>query len=427
MRDQLVDITNRRRDAEVRDAKARARKFARVILIAATALSFAQGILVAQELESANALPSDNLQTNTRVYYDGAETIGRVGQVAILRRDVLHQIKKLANIQYLAEIEKLPEDVREERRKEYKEGILNGYLNSRQCYSQVLDEHIRLLLFYNDYVVSRPKDQVKEQTEQMAAEFMNKVVPELLKQFHCKNVKELEEYYEKEIQSDFEQEKRIFVQHQLAMLWMEYNLDEENFNPTLAELKRYYETNREKYRVEPKIRWQCMTVYYDDNQPREEARKKIAHMGNAVQSAPKEKQEALFAKVCRVDSEDSFAHNGGYRTSSTRGALKSEQLEDAVFGDDLPVGALSRIIEEPGSFVIARVVERERGRVKSFFEVQEEVREQIVDDRKEAMKKKYEEKLSERFTVEIYALTEEDRERRVRSARRDDLSATGRR
>lgn len=362
----------------------------------------------------------------TRTYYDGAETIGRVGQVAILRRDVLHQIKKIAHLQYLSEIEKLPEDERESRRQEYKEGILNGYLNSDQAYSHVLDEYIRKLLFYNDYVVSRPKEQVKEQTAQLEKEFDSKYVPELEKQLNCKNLKELEEYFENEILTDFAQEKRIFIQQTLGELWMNYNLGEEEFTPTLSDLRRYYDANQDKYKRPAKIIWQAMTVYYGKTRSKSDAKLKIAHMGNAVQEAPPQQQEAMFSEVCKIDSEDMFAQNGGYRESSERGMLRSEKIEKVVFSDDFPIGELSQIIDDLSSLTIVRVISREKETVRPFSEVQEEVRDDLVDARVEAMKKKYEKRLSERFSVEIYALTKEEREQCFRSAKREGLSATGR-
>ena len=128
---------------------------------------------------------------SSRSYYDGAETLGRVGHEAILRRDILHQLKKFAHMQYLEEIEKIPEDVREEHREEYKNGILSQYLNNEEIFTQILDNHIRKLLFYNDYVVSRPKDQIEEQTKQLETEFNAKMLPELKETFGCKTQKEL--------------------------------------------------------------------------------------------------------------------------------------------------------------------------------------------------------------------------------------------
>ncbi len=364
----------------------------------------------------------------TKTYYDGAETIARVGHEAILRRDILHQIKKIAHSQYLEEIAKLPEEEREKHKKEYKEGILKQFLSSDALYSQILDNHIRKLLFYNDYIVSRPKEQVQEQSKQLEKEFFSKVVPQLEEEYSCNSVRDLEKYFEEEIGSNFEQEKRIFLQHTLGELWMGFNLGEEDFTPTLSDLKRYYEANLDEYRTQAQIRWQAMTVYFGVKRSKSDALRKLAHMGNAVQNASLKDQESLFAQVCRVDSEDPFAERGGYRDWTSRGSLRSQVIEDAIFSDSLPVGVMSKILEDAdqGSLTIVRIVEREKERLKNFAEVQEEVREKLINDRKEAMEKKYEERLSERFSIEIYALTPEERERCFRSANRAETSATGR-
>ena len=73
-----------------------------------------------------------------------------------------------------------------------------------------------------------------------------------------------------------------------------------------------------------------------------------------------------------------------------------------------------------------RIIDRETERIKSFPEVQEEVREKLIADRREAMRKTYEERLSKRFSIEIYAITPEEREKWFRSAERETESATGR-
>ncbi len=380
----------------------------------------------AQDASDLN-LRSDDAPLASRSYYDGAETIGRVGHEAILRRDILHQLKKFAHMQYLEEIEKIPEDVREERREAYKKGILDQYLNSEEIYTQILDNHIRKLLFYNDYVVSRPKDQIAEQTKQLEAEFESKMVPELKTTFGCKTQRELENYFEREIGTDYAQEKRIFMQQTLGELWMNFNLGEEDFDPTVVDLRRYYDANQETYRLSARVRWQAMTVYFGRQRSKDEARRKIAHMGNAVQAElDPRRQEALFAEVCRVDSEDVFASKGGYRDWTERGTLRSEVVENAIFSEDLPVGALSRILEDENSLTIVRIIERVPERIKSFPEVQEEVREKLIADRREAMRKTYEERLSKRFSIEIYAITPEEREKWFRSAERETESATGR-
>lgn len=373
------------------------------------------------------AINSGDSVLASRTYYDGAETIGRVGREAILRRDVVHQIKKIAHLQYLEEIKKVPESQREGAREEYKKGILEAYLNNEEIYAQTLDNHIRKLLFYCDYVVSRPKDQIAEQTKQLEKEFESKMVPELKETFGCKTQRELEEYFVNEIGSDFAQEKRIFIQQFLGELWLNYNLGEEDFEPSAVDLRRYYEAHCDEYRVEPRARWQAMTVFFGRNRSKEEAFRKIAHMGNAVRRETNPRRQAeLFAEVCRVDSEDVFASKGGRRDWTEPGSLRSEVVENALFSENLPVGALSRILEDSTSLTIVRVEERVEARVKSFAEVQEAVREKLIADRKAAMQKMYEEKLSDRFSIEIYAISPEERQEWTRTANRVETSATGR-
>lgn len=427
MKDRFVDLRKLVKNAFLKRSNTEM-AFFRITYITTLPLtlvcSFANSQEVGREYSPSTQL---NTQMATRTYYDGAETLGRVGHEAILRRDILHQIKKLAHMRYLEEIEKIPEEEREKVRQDYKNGILNQYLNSPEAFSNILDNHIRKLLFYNDYIVSRPKEQVQEQTQQLEKEFDKHVLPDLEEKFNCKNVLELEKYFDEEIQSDFAQEKRIFLQHTLGDLWMGYNLGEEEFSPTLSDLKRYYEANIDQYRVTAKARWQGMTVYYGVGvRTLEEARKKIAHMGNAVQSAKTTEQEALFAEVCKVDSEDSCSSRGGYRDWTTKGELASKEIENAIFSEELPIGALSRIIESSSALSIIRVIERETERIKPFTEVQETVREDLIEARTEAMKQKYEERLSDRFKVEIYALTPEEREKCFHSANREETSASGR-
>ncbi|MCF0234459.1 MAG: peptidyl-prolyl cis-trans isomerase [Thermoguttaceae bacterium] len=402
------------------------RRYTILGIIAAVLCVYGDGRESSAQTGSSRDVATDGVLAS-RTYYDGAETIGRVGHEAILRRDIVHQLKKFAVTQYLEEIQKIPEDKREEYGPKMKAAILESFLNSEKLYSQILDNHIRKLLFYNDYVVSRPKSQIEEQTKQLEKEFDAKVVPELMTTFNCKSLHDLQDYYRDELQSDFMQEKRIFLQHTLGELWKNFNLGEEQFDPSAVDLRRYYEANLDEYRSEPRARWQAMTVMFGRKRTKEEATRKIAHMGNAVQSEPDpQKREALFAEVCRVDSEDVFAQNGGYRDWTAPGSLRSEVVEEAIFSETLPVGAMSRILEDASSLTIVRVIERIPAKVKPFSEVQESVREKLIEDRRQAMATLYEEKLSERFSIEIYAIAPDERREWTHTAEASEISASGR-
>jgi len=360
----------------------------------------------------------------TRNYYEGAETIGRVGHEAILKRDILHQIRKLAHIEYLNRKDEIPEEQQEK----FKQAILEQYLNSSEVYSGILDAYIRKLLFYTDYVVSRPKDQVKEQTSQLEKEFDTKVVPEMMKMFHCETGRDLEEYFETEIQSTLAQEKRIFLQETLGELWLGYNLGEDTYEPTVVDLRRYYEGCRESlYREPARVRWQSMSVMFSRHTSREEAHEKIVQMGNRVlQGKNNTEQENLFADVARQESEDFFASKGGYRDWTEKGTLNSKVVEDAIFSEELPVGRMSRILEDSKGFVIVRIIERQQEHCRPFTEIQEDLRKQMLANRKKSLQLQYEEMLSKRYTIEIYDITSEEWRRQVKVDRHDEMSATGR-
>ena len=125
-----------------------------------------------------------------------------------------------------------------------------------------------------------------------------------------------------------------------------------------------------------------MTVYFSNHPTRDEADNKIAYMGNAVKSATdREGQESACAKVARTDSEDMFASKGGDCGWTERGKLSSEIIDQALFSDELPIGALSRILEDDSGLSIVCVLERQREGWTPFVEVQEEIAKRIKDER----------------------------------------------
>ncbi|MDO4587315.1 MAG: peptidyl-prolyl cis-trans isomerase [Planctomycetia bacterium] len=400
-------------------------------------------ILSAQETSDSFDVPdfSGNLNFSpsvvaSRTYYEGAETIGRVGYESILKSDLLHQLKKLAYATYLEQIDQVvdTEEVKalseaefEKQKTILRQNILNEYLTNSEIYSHVLDNHIRGLLYYNDFVVSRPKDQVLEQKKHLSELFETEQIPLLLKQFRCKNRRELEQIFKNEIESSIAQEKRIFVQELLGGSWLSFNLGNDSYEPTIVDLRRYYEAHRDLYEEPAKVRWQAMSVLIANYPSRAEAYNKLAQMGNKVQQGQDFfEQEQLFCEVAKASSEDYFASKGGIRDWTQKGSLNSDVLEDMIFSEELPVGQMSKIIEDSGSFIIVRVIQREPLHWKPFVQVQEDVREKMEKERREVMQKKYEEALSQRYTIELYDITQDERRSIIESAQNQDFSVTGR-
>ncbi|MDO5581168.1 MAG: peptidyl-prolyl cis-trans isomerase [Planctomycetia bacterium] len=365
--------------------------------------------------------------SGTKIYYEGAETIGRVGHEAILKRDILHQLRKMAQLQWLHVISSMSEEDKKTKGPEIRKQILKECLTDSKIYTETLDNYIRKLLYYNDFVVSRPKEQITEQNKKLTDIFNSDYVPEIMKQFHCKTYIELEEYYKKELLSTLEQEKRLFIQDTIGSSWLEFNLGSDQFKPTGVDLRRYYEAHMDRYKVDARIKWQALSVRFSNHPIKQEAYNKIVSMGNYVLSASSpEEQKKRFTEIAKKESEDFFARDGGVRDWTKRGALNSKIIEDAIFSKDLPVGALSRILEDDMGYTIVSVLKREDDYWKPFVEVQEEVRKKLLEDRKDALKLEYERTLSKRFTIELYTVGAEEQQRRFQTYFKQSQSATGR-
>lgn len=365
--------------------------------------------------------------SGTKIYYEGAETIGRVGHEAILKRDILHQLRKMAQLQWLHVISSMSEAEKKAKGPEIRKQILNEYLTDPKIYTETLDNYIRKLLYYNDFVVSRPKEQITEQNKKLSEIFNTEYVPEIMKQFNCKTYVELEEYYKKELLSTLEQEKRLFLQETIGTSWLEFNLGADQFKPTGVDLRRYYEAHIDRYKVDERIKWQALSVRFSNHPIKQEAYNKIVSMGNYVLSgSTPEEQKKRFTEIAKKESEDFFARDGGVRDWTKRGALNSRIIEDALFSKDLPVGAMSRILEDDMGYTIISILKREDAYWKPFVEVQEEVHKKLLNDRKDALKLEYERTLSKRFTIELYTVGAEEQQKRLQTYFKQSQSATGR-
>ena len=364
---------------------------------------------------------------STKIYYDGAETIGRVGNEAILKRDVLHQLKKQAYMTWFNLMKQWPKEKQQKEGEQVKKQIFEEYLKSKELYSGILDSYIKSLLFYNDYVVSSPKDQSKEQRKKISEVYEQEYVPKFMKDMGMETRKDFDAFFINELQSTWEQDRRIFVHEVLGNGWLDYNLGEDKFEPTTVDLRRYYEAHLDLYRKEDRVNWGALVVQFSKHPNRQEAYQKIVDMGNKVlQARTRQEMERLFTEVAKGMSEDFFAPQGGMRGWTSKGVLSSKELESAIFSDDLPVGHLSRIIEDSTGYYIILVTQREKASWTPFIQVQDDVRKKLTEDRKKALTHQYEEKLSRRFTIELYNISDSERKVRLEANLKEMQSVTGR-
>ena len=161
---------------------------------------------------------------SSRIYYEGSETLGRVGHEAILKRDIFHQIRKYAYLEFLRLRDEAPEEEKGKFNDEYWAGLQNEFISNERFYTQVLEEYICQLLFYNDYLISRSKDEIEEQKKALNKAFDSEYLPTLIEQMHCQTQDELEDVYNERLESSLDEERRLFIQQTVSSSWVAYNL-----------------------------------------------------------------------------------------------------------------------------------------------------------------------------------------------------------
>ena len=108
---------------------------------------------------------------------------------------------------------------------------------------------------------------------------------------------------------------------------------------------------------------------------------------------------APFAAVAKAHSQEPAAEEGGMHDWVSKGSLRSETLDQALFSPALPIGALSQIIEDDEGMHIVRVLAREDVKVTPFTEVQADIKTALQVTDKDKQRNDYIEKLREQTRV----------------------------
>ena len=194
-----------------------------------------------------------------------------------------------------------------------------------------------------------PEEALPEIEKQVDKQFYEEQVKEMMDRAKVNSLIALETKL-KEGGSSIELQKRVFFERSLASQWMHQQVAD-NQSVTHLEMLEYYSSHLDDYKQPDRCRWQQLTARFDKFSSREAAWQAIAGMGNAVVDGG-----VPLETVARDKSQGLTAAAGGLRNWTTRGALVSSTLDEAIF--TLPVGELSPILTDRTGFHIVRIIER---------------------------------------------------------------------
>lgn len=155
----------------------------------------------------------------------------------------------------------------------------------------------------------------------------------------------------------------------------------------------YYHEHKAQFSFPSQARWEQLTATFANFDDKNGAWRAICQMGNDVlRGVP-------FADVAKKHSQGPTADKGGYRDWTTKGALVSKVLDEAVFSPTLPVGQMSQIIEDTDGYHIVRVIERIDAGVKPFRDAQGDIKKKLTEEETKRLSTEYLQKLREKTQV----------------------------
>ena len=278
------------------------------------------------------------------------------------------------------EFDQLPEDAKKEQLKKWE----------RELAVKTLNDVINLKLLISDLKSAVPAEQVNKNMDRVRREFNEHEIKRLMGVYKASSVVDLDNKLRAHGGS-LDTQRIVFVERYMAIGWLRQQIKEQH-EPSHEDMINYYREHMADWERPARARWEELTANFDQFPSKEAAKEALMQWGNAVWYG------TPFGDVAKAHSQGFSAEEGGLNDWTTQGSLRSEAIDQALFG--LPVGALSQIIEDDEGCHIVRVVEREDRRTVPFLEVQADIKQKLEEGDQQDQMTAYVEKLRERMPVE---------------------------
>ena len=269
---------------------------------------------------------------------------------------------------------------------------------ARGLIPRLLPKYIDQKLMYVDAMRNLPEGaKIQDAIADAEDQFESLEMPNMIKKAGVKNSLEFDGHLRAN-GSSLRQMRRQWAQTQISRFLLRQNL---NINPevTHQELLDHYQEHRKDYFIPARVRWEQLVVRFNKFPTRMEAKKALVIMGNEVVGG------ASFAAVAKRSSHGFRASQGGRHDWTTKGSLAATSIDEALF--DIPLDTLSDIIESDTGFHIVRVLERQNEGHVPFRDAQVEIREKIVEEKRNEILAKHVEKLRAEIPIEYLIDTPE--------------------
>ncbi len=302
---------------------------------------------------------------------ESAQIIAVVGNEPILAGELLSVVNPLID----EKLKGAPPDIIEEQREKLMKQLLTMVIDTK--------------LLYLDFLRQVPPANLKELHANLDEHFNKTQLDTLMEQANVSTAGELDTVL-RSYGTSLKKRRQQFGEQVLAQQILRQHVD---FQPEIThdEAVDYYHEHAADYDVPARARWEHLMARFNSLSDKGEAYRTLAEMGNEVMRG------TPLAEVARSNSQGVRADDGGLNDWTTQGSLVSRVLDEAIFA--LPIGKLSRILEDEQGFHIIRVVEREEATRVPFVDAQVEIRKALTKKKVEEQRKAYLDKVREQTPV----------------------------
>jgi len=294
----------------------------------------------------------------------GTAILAKIGAELVLEGDVLpsidHRMSEMAG--------KIPPSQRDEIRK--------------KLVQQSLLITLRRKIVYLDARREIPKENFPKVLDQLDKAFYGRL-EEMMAEQGISSREKIEETFRKQGTS-LDRQRDMFRETLLAKQWENKNSQVPEL-VTRAELWDYYQAHLPEYATQARAKYEELMIRFKKMPNKQAAYQAIAALGDRAY------QGEDFATLAKSGSHGMTASAGGKHDWTTQGSLVHERVDEALFQQAL--GELGPILESRDGLHIVRVIERQPDGHRPFPEVQQEIREKILEKRREVAREKYFNKL----------------------------------
>lgn len=136
------------------------------------------------------------------------------------------------------------------------------------------------------------------------------------------------------------------------------------------EIVEYYQTHKDEFTTDERVRWQELVIRFDRHGGQESAQKVMADVVGKLQSG------GDFAELATQHSDSLSAEKRGDMGWLQRGSLADKTLESRLF--ELKSGDLTKVFVRNDRFEVYRVVDHQMPRTAPLQEVQNDIEQKII-------------------------------------------------